>query len=129
MLALFGCMKGIGTAGLGVLIRDTSVIVIGLLQLVFTFIFGLGWFWALFYSILLVLKSVGKFGGKRVRGGGGRGKKAVKGGRKSVEKHAERAAARVKKPPPVAKARKKTSKHKSKRCRSDCPCRKSRRHR
>lgn len=96
-------LPGIATLILGLLIGDTQVAIIGLLQFATSFLFGLGWFWALVYSIFLVLQSL------NVRRSPNRGRSASQrkagGVKDKMAAAGDRAAAAVKRPPPVAMAR------------------------
>lgn len=139
LLTLIGNLffPGLATAVLGLVTADTNTIIIGLVQFLATFLFFIGWLWALIFSILLLAKSSGsarrrdrgRAASSRAHGGRAHRAKPDRAERELIaERAARKAVAAVREPAPVAR-RSRTRAADCHYCRDRDAARRHRRHR
>lgn len=97
-------LPGIATAVLGALLGESSILVLGLLQFLLSFFFGIGWIWAVVWSVLLVYKATKSRQGHHRRAAGRQQRARARRREKIIEEKARKAAGRVKRPAKAALA-------------------------
>lgn len=106
-------LPGIGTIVLGSVIDQRDIVIMGVLQFLLTFAFGLGWIWAVAWSCLLVYKALAMRNGNYGRHENREERARMRRKQKFNEERARKAADKVKKPAKAAVGKKKGGKKKA----------------